>query len=210
MIRRLFIPFRGNSIMKEIARGAEAVVREGKLLGMPVVVKERVRKGYRVPQLDERLRRLRTRGEARLLHEAKKAGVLCPVVYSVSDYELIMSRIEGKLLLEMAADGRLLRKTGEALAKLHGAGIAHGDFTTANVMVKRGSVWIIDFGLGGFSDALEEKAIDVLLMKRSLGDAKGYGVFLQGYRAYGDSAAVLEKLKEIEMRGRYVVRAMAR
>jgi len=185
-------------------------VREGKLLGMPVVVKERVRKGYRVPQLDERLRRLRTRGEARLLHEAKKAGVLCPVVYSVSDYELIMSRIEGKLLLEMAADGRLLRKTGEALAKLHGAGIAHGDFTTANVMVKRGSAWIIDFGLGGFSDALEEKAIDVLLMKRSLGDAKGYGVFLQGYRAYGDSAAVLEKLKEIEMRGRYVVRAMAR
>lgn len=182
------------------------------LLGKTVVLKERVRKGYRVPQLDERLRRLRTRNEAKLLHEAKRAGVLCPVVYSVSNYELITSFLEGELLLDALRrgdGGAVLRATGEALARLHSAGIVHGDFTTANVMVGEGKAWVIDFGLGEFSDALEEKAIDVLLMKRSLGDARRYGEFLKGYRAYEKSAAVLEKLKEIERRGRYVVRAMA-
>lgn len=198
--------------MSLIARGAEAVLRRSMLLGKTVVLKERVRKGYRVPQLDERLRRLRTRNEAKLLHEAKRAGVLCPVVYSVSNYELITSFLEGELLLDALRrgdGGAVLRATGEALARLHSAGIVHGDFTTANVMVGEGKAWVIDFGLGEFSDALEEKAIDVLLMKRSLGDARRYGEFLKGYRAYEKSAAVLEKLKEIERRGRYVVRAMA-
>jgi len=48
----------------------------------------------------------------------------------------------------------------------------------------------------------------VLLMKRSLGRSE-YAHFLKGYETYADSKAVLERLKEVEMRGRYVVRKMA-
>ncbi len=196
-------------IMALIAKGAEGELRREKLLGLSVVVKDRVRKGYRVPQLDEKLRKLRTKAEARLLHAAKAAGVLCPVVYEVTDYELTASFIDGKLLLERQNDARLLRETGKALARMHSADVVHGDFTAANVMVDgKRRVWVIDFGLGGFSADLEEKAIDVLLMKRSLGNAKRYGAFLSGYEEYGKSAAVLGRLRDIERRGRYVVRQM--
>jgi len=45
-------------------------------------------------------------------------------------------------------------------------------------------------------------------MKRSLGRNE-YAHFLKGYETYADSKAVLERLKEVEMRGRYVVRKMA-
>lgn len=196
-------------LMALIAKGAEGELRKGELLGMPVVVKDRVRKGYRAPQLDERLRRLRTRAEARLLHAAKSAGVLCPLVYGVSNYELTASFIDGKLLLERQDDVKSLKATGEALAKLHSVDVVHGDFTTANVMVDRKSrVWVIDFGLGGFSADLEEKAIDVLLMKRSLAKSSRYKAFLAGYAKYAKAKAVLERLTDIERRGRYIVRQM--
>mgnify|MGYP002400548626 CR=1 FL=1 len=195
--------------MRRIAQGAEGVLMKGGLLGVPVVVKDRVKKGYRAPQLDEKLRRLRTRAEARLLHSAKKAGVLCPLVYEISDYGLAVSFVEGKLLLEKQDDTKLLKETGIALAKMHSADIVHGDFTTANVIVdEKGRAWVIDFGLGGFSADLEEKAVDVLLMKRSLGKPSRYRAFLAGYAKYAKAPAVLGKLKEIEMRGRYVVRQM--
>jgi len=197
----------------EIARGAEGVLTREDFLGMRAVVKDRVRKGYREPHLDEKLRAVRTRNEAKLLHEAKKAGVNCPVVYSVSGSELIVSFIDGELLRSMlrrkaAGVEKQLKLTGGELGKLHSVDVVHGDFTTANVMVAKGIPWIIDFGLGGFAKDLEEKAVDVLLMKRSLTSSE-YKEFLKGYSPYKEAKKVLGRLEEIEQRGRYVVRRMA-
>ena len=46
-----------------VARGAEAVLRkEGKIL-----IKNRISKGYRIRKIDEKIRKLRTRSEAKLL-----------------------------------------------------------------------------------------------------------------------------------------------
>lgn len=196
-----------------VARGAEAVLSRKKFLGFDAVVKDRVPKAYREKELDLRLRKTRTRIEARLLHEAKNAGVLCPVVYSVSGSELVVSFVEGESLRsELSRKAKeapsFLRGAGKSLAKLHSAGIVHGDFTTANVIVSGKKAWVIDFGLGGFSKELEERAIDVLLMKRSLKPAE-FRHFLDGYRSFPGSAKVLGKLKEIESRGRYVVNRMA-
>jgi len=92
---------------------------------------------------------------------------------------------------------------------LHEGNIVHGDFTTWNVIVVKGKPWLFDFGLGGFTREAEEKAIDVLLMKRSLRSKERYAAFLKGYSGYKEAKKILKNLEEIERRGRYVVRAMA-
>jgi len=200
---------------KFLARGAEAELYLDKLLGRSIVAKKRVPKKYRIREIDVPLRRSRTRSEASLLHSAKEAGVACPTIYEIGDFEIKLSLIDGMLLRDFIRKhrihelSRILRIVGESLAKLHSADVVHGDFTTANVMVGKGKVFFIDFGLGSFSKDPEEKAIDVLLMKKSLGNESAYINFLRGYKKYKRYQEVMEQLAEIEKRGRYVVRSWA-
>lgn len=200
---------------KFLARGAEAELYLYRLVDRVVATKNRVSKVYRIKEIDVPLRRSRTRGEASLLHSAKEAGVACPVIYEIGKFELNLSFIDGVLLRDFIKDrksrgiGKVAEEVGRGLAKLHRLGIVHGDFTTANVMVSGRKVFFIDFGLGSFSKDAEEKAIDVLLMKKSLGDEKLYRSFLSGYRQYEKYKEVMEQLAEIEKRGRYVVRSWA-
>src|SRR5580658_1783621 len=66
-----------------IARGAEASIRRVDWLGFAAILKDRDPKSYRPKALDERLRKERTRNEARLLADARRAGVRTPLVYDV-------------------------------------------------------------------------------------------------------------------------------
>lgn len=192
-------------------RGAEAILRKEKFCGKAVLVKERIRKKYRHPKLDERLRKTRTRIEARLLSKAKEGGIRCPLVYAVSDYGITMEKLPGELLStrmkKQALSEHELNEIARMLASLHSLGIVHGDFTPANILVHGKEISLIDFGLGGFSSDIEEKAIDVLTMKKALG--KIGDKFPPAYAKYG-SPSVVSRAKEIEKRGRYVVRAMAK
>lgn len=194
-----------------LARGAEAELYVDRFLGRRVISKKRVKKKYRIKEIDVGLRKSRTRGEASLLHSAKEAGVVCPVVFEVGEFELKLGAIEGVLLRDFIEEGKgvegVLEEVGRGLARLHAAGIVHGDFTPANVIVGK-QVVFIDFGLGGFSNDVEEKAVDVLLMKKSLND-RLYRHFISGYKEYKEFQKVLVKLGEIERRGRYVVRSWA-
>ncbi|MEM4389197.1 MAG: KEOPS complex kinase/ATPase Bud32 [Candidatus Micrarchaeia archaeon] len=199
-----------------IAWGAEAEVYVTSLFGEKVVVKRRARKAYRIPEIDIPLRRARTRREALLLHKAKLAGVSAPLVRQLGDYEIWMTIVKGKLLrdalpgLDARRAREVLEAAGRALAKLHANGIVHGDFTPANIVVGK-DVTVIDFGLGEFSNRLEDKAVDLLLMKKGLADEKLFRAFLRGYARAGEKAsAALARMREVEKRGRYVVRGMAR
>ena len=58
---------------------------------------------------------------------------------------------------------------GRTLALLHDAGVVHGDFTTANLMIKEKCLYVIDFGLSEITESTEGRAIDLLLIKRSIG-----------------------------------------
>ena len=84
--------------MKIIKRGAEAII----YLDDSHLVKERVKKNYRLAQIDDRLRKLRIRKEARLLSEAKRAGVETPNMFSVdeNEFKITMEFIDGKRLKE--------------------------------------------------------------------------------------------------------------
>ena len=115
-------------------KGAEAVVSFSKIIGIPVAVKNRIEKTYRVRQLDEKLRSERTRREARLLNKAKLAGVPCPTVLEVDSFSISMARISGKRP-DLDKNENAAKTAGLYLAKLHSADIIHGDFTPANLIL---------------------------------------------------------------------------
>jgi Kae1-associated kinase Bud32 len=180
-------------------RGAEAIVTKGKLIGREVVIKERIKKDYRIAQLDQKLRKERTRAEARLLHKAKVAGVQCPVVLEVEDFTLTMSFIDGDRPKMSRAEAR---KAGEMLALLHCADIIHGDFTPAN-LIKEKKMHVIDFGLGFFSSDIEDKAIDVYTMLKAL-DEKSGKAFIEGYKTRNPGhKTILKRVEQVKKRVRY-------
>ncbi|MFA5411841.1 MAG: KEOPS complex kinase/ATPase Bud32 [Candidatus Micrarchaeia archaeon] len=178
-------------------RGAEAVLSFVDFLGHKMIKKERQVKAYRVPELDLKIRTERTRREARLLHKAKLAGVSTPTVYSVDEFSIIMTYLNGRKLGEGAKE---LKEAGKVLASLHNAGIIHGDFTPYNIVVGKGGLHVIDFGLGFFSSRIEDKADDLITMLRGIERKEK---FLSGYRKCNDYQAVLRRKSQIEMRARY-------
>ncbi|MGC8669604.1 MAG: KEOPS complex kinase/ATPase Bud32 [Candidatus Micrarchaeia archaeon] len=197
--------------MKKISEGAEASIYLLRAYDCDAVLKYRQSKAYRVRRLDEMLRSRRTRIEAKALSLAHHAGVNAPRLLLVSKYGMLTTKIEGlilKELLERQNTKLVLNKAGIYLAMLHNAGIIHGDYTPANIMAKGSSVYVIDFGLALFSNAIEDKALDLLLMKRSI-SKKQFKDFIEGYKAHAKSSkSILERLGMIERRGRYQSRTL--
>jgi N6-L-threonylcarbamoyladenine synthase/protein kinase Bud32 len=196
-------------------RGAEATVTvEGDR-----VVKRRVPKAYRHPALDDRLRGERTRAEARLTSAARRIGVPTPVVHDVDPETgtLVVQRVGSDDLAAGLTPDRC-RAVGRHLAALHDAGFVHGDLTTRNVRIRSGGadgsdvggtadVFLIDFGLGYHTRHVEDHAMDLHVFRGSVaGTTTDPGALLDAFEAgYADAGdgAVLDRLREIEGRGRY-------
>ena len=194
-------------------RGAEALVGPATVLDRPAMRKARPPKGYRHPALDAELRATRTRAEARLLAQARKAGVRTPLVYAVECDALVLERLPGIQLKELLkrdpskGHGPLVR-TGMAAARLHARGLVHGDLTTSNVLVQEDGVALVDFGLASLNAEDEDKGGDLHVLMEALeathADLPGaFGHVLAGYRMAGGSEAVERKVEEIVRRGRY-------
>ncbi|MFC4439308.1 MULTISPECIES: bifunctional N(6)-L-threonylcarbamoyladenine synthase/serine/threonine protein kinase [Natrialbaceae] len=207
-------------------RGAEAVVDLDPDAGS--VTKRRERKEYRHPELDERLRRERTRIEARLTSLARREGVPTPVLCDIDPQE---ARLElehvGRQDLRASLSVDRVREVSRHLARLHRAGFVHGDLTTRNVRVGRAErdappnertdgvrdrdgsrTYLIDFGLGYHTDHVEDYAMDLHVFDQSLvGTADDPDplreALREGYREVGEER-VLERLTDVEGRGRYV------
>ncbi|MBS7645555.1 MAG: Kae1-associated kinase Bud32 [Candidatus Bathyarchaeia archaeon] len=220
--------------MRLIRKGAEADLYLHNWHGLQAIVKRRVRKKYRHRSLDLRIRRYRTIHEAQMIHEARKAGVPTPTVYEVDRdrFTIVMEYIQGdrvKELLESMDDEEvrsLSLRIGRLIAKLHTRNIIHGDLTTSNLIeakpagryldtARRGMLFLIDFGLSYFSSELEDRGVDLHLLKRALNSThfrvagECYSQVVSGYsEVLGEDYAskVLEKVEEIGRRGRYALR----
>ncbi len=189
------------------ARGAEAEItfQEGEVL------KERVEKGYRHPDLDERLRGERTEKESRLLQRARQAGVRVPGVDVEDDFTLVLEEIGGELLKEVFEERtEAWEEVGRGVGRLHGRNIVHGDLTTSNMILEDGEVYFIDFGLGFFSERTEDRATDLHLLKEVLESThtevaeEAMEEILEGYREeFEEAEEVMERYREVEGRGRY-------
>lgn len=182
-------------------KGAEAVLRGTTFIGRNVLIKNRVRKMYRIAQLDEMLRKRRTKKEALLLHKAKLAGIPCPTVFYVNDFSICIERIRGK---RPTMNEKEIRIAARMLVRLHNGGIIHGDFTQNNMLVQGKKLYVIDFGLGFFSSKLEDKATDLLVTLKSLPEDKS-SLFLRTYLScIKEREQMKKKLDEIKGRMRYV------
>lgn len=203
------VTWRGEeSVSRPAADGDEVVGAEATVELGDVVRKRRLAKEYRHPALDERLRRERTANEARLTSLARREGVPTPVVRDVDPREgsLTLERV-GRADLSRELTPERVRELGRHLAALHRAGFVHGDPTPRNARLAEDRLYCIDFGLGYHTDEAEDHAMDLHVFERSLsGTAADFGAcreaFEAGYREAGDPA-VIERLREIEGRGRY-------
>ncbi len=205
-----------------ISQGAEAKI----YLEDGIVVKERISKGYRHPIIDKQIRIRRTRQEGKILYKAKLFGVNVPAVLNLDkhnipkdDFLLKMEYISGDKLSEKLNEyskekqHEVMKKLGKQVFILHLNDIIHGDLTTSNTILKDSEIFIIDFGLGFFSTKIEDRAVDLHLIKQAL-EAKHYmnfdelfNAFLEGYNSNDDKSGmrdkVLDQLRKVETRGRY-------
>lgn len=194
--------------MENFAVGAEAVLKKDD----ETITKDRLKKGYRIKDLDESLRKKRTRLEARLLREARRI-INAPQVIEESGFTIRMEFIDGKKVKDILNDGNcaaICRGIAAAVARLHSHGIIHGDLTTSNMILKNDEIYLIDFGLGFFSGRVEDKATDLHLLHEALESThfgileKAWKIILNTYKEqYAEAEEIIKTLSEIEKRGRY-------
>ncbi|MBW9222772.1 bifunctional N(6)-L-threonylcarbamoyladenine synthase/serine/threonine protein kinase [Methanothermococcus sp. SCGC AD-155-C09] len=245
-----------------IGKGAEADIKKTSYLGWQCIVKDRVVKRYRLPELDNTIRLRRTLREGRFLSLIKDYGILAPYVFDIDKKNkvLTMSYIPGNLAKYEIDRGNIdcCYNIGKIIGKLHERDIVHNDLTTSNFIVeneiieednnannnleegkknmvsnnsikeslednkdiesdrkikekifKGNKVYIIDFGLGKFSNALEDKAVDLIVLKKSILSThfkdfeRVWNNILEGYKIYKEWKTVVDYMDQVEKRGRY-------
>ncbi|HWR26008.1 MAG TPA: bifunctional N(6)-L-threonylcarbamoyladenine synthase/serine/threonine protein kinase [Methanosarcina sp.] len=189
--------------------GAEAVIylEEGSD-GKKVLVKERIPKAYRHKEIDENIRKERTRTEARMMSEARRSGVPTPIIYDIEAFKLKMQYIEG-VPIKYLINPELSEKIGVLVGKLHSSGIIHGDLTTSNLMLSGERLYLLDFGLAYFDKGVEARGVDVHVLFQTFESTHKnpqalIEAFKKGYQStFIDSKDVLKRVEEIKKRARY-------
>jgi Kae1-associated kinase Bud32 len=192
-----------------IARGAEAIIKREDNF----IIKERIKKGYRINELDEKIRRKRTKLEAKIMREVKRIGINVPKIIEESDFSIKMEYIDGKILRSVEIDEKIVKGIAKIVSILHQNNIIHGDLTTSNFILKDDEIYLIDFGLSKFSRKIEDKAEDLLVLFYTLKGVhyevfeKYWKIFEEEYcKNYSEGKKVIERMYEILKRGRYVIR----
>lgn len=193
------------------------------------LVKQRFKKRYRHPTLDDQLTTKRIKEEARSLQRSQRAGLHVPTVYAVDlvRHSIYMEYIDApsaKAYLQAAYTGQqtysvdlepLAQRIGTGLAQLHDLNIIHGDLTTSNMLVRSGEgddsqidLVFIDFGLSYQSNMAEDKGVDLYVLERALSSTHPateqlWKSIIQVYIASSKNGpAVGKKLEDVRRRGR--------
>lgn len=183
-----------------------------------VVIKKRVKKSYRINEIDHMIRGFRTVKEAKIINKAKLSGVYSPALYLVDlkEKSIVMEYINGIRLKEHFSSKGLDKKLGFQIGKsvgyMHKAGIIHGDLTTSNMILYDDKVYFIDFGLSEESEEIEKQGIDLHLLRQALESThfdiskELFKIILEGYsdvRGSKKKDEILQRIEQIEKRGRY-------
>jgi TP53 regulating kinase and related kinases len=190
--------------MKLIAQGAEGKIY---LTDDNKIVKERVKKNYRIEPLDTLLRKTRTRKEAKIISDMKRLGIKAPIIFDTKDFTIEMEFIEGKKLKEILTNEnsqRICREIGRCVSIMHKGDMIHGDLTTSNILIKNDEVYFIDFGLSVETKSLEQKAADLLTLYQNFQsvhpNVMAWIYFLEGYKKNDE---VLNTFQKMLKRRRY-------
>ena len=194
--------------MKTLAVGSEAVIYEKD----SIIIKRRAKKKYRIKEIDEKLRKSRSKAEFNIMNFLYRNGlnVPKPLKYVDRKKEIRMERIDGTRLAEDFSSYDA-KNIGTAVAEMHNLGIIHGDLTTANMIKTDKKLYIIDFGLSFHSLKDEDFASDIFLFKNALKSKhndlyeEAYSCFLNAYKSKirKEFKGIDTHLKDIEERRRY-------
>ena len=197
-----------------IAQGAEAKIfhKDG------VIIKERFAKEYRIPEIDIKLRKFRTRRESKVLKKLNELGIPCPDLFDVDDKDMRISMefLDGLKLRDVLQDdpdgfGEII---GRQVGLMHSNDVIHADLTTSNMVLNIGKIHFIDFGLSFFSTKAEDKAVDLHLLNKALESRHSdiyqvcWEAVIRGYKAENPEAGVvLERLAKVSLRGRHKLKS---
>lgn len=190
--------------------------------GRAAICKERFPKQYRHPTLDRDLTRQRVRADSRASERVRKLGLPAAEVWhtDVARGLVVMEFVPGPTVKDWirshmkedeSANLDVVRKMGRVIGLLHDGGIAHGDLTTSNFLVREsdGAVVAIDFGLAQFGTVLEEEmAVDLYVLERAFLSTHPHseGLFAALMAAYAESrrdpGPTLRHLDKVRSRGR--------
>lgn len=199
-------------------QGAEAILMKTTYHQYSAVEKRRISKSYRIPEIDHHLIAYRTKEEAKLITQARTAGVSVPLLYDINLINgiIIMEYIDGPRVKDIlnskstAEQQQICRTIGENIGRLHNHELIHGDLTTSNMIIRGQQIFFIDFGLGSKSAELEMQGVDLHVLMEAFESThsqhpKLFEWVLEGYRhIYGDNVRLVEhKIQDIVKRGRY-------
>ena len=203
---------------KLLSRNAESDIYLSKYLGQEVIVKKRVKKPYRNPTLDTRLRLLRTYREANIIYQSHKNGIPVPKLYLVSlkstavIYGYIRGTTLSSYLLENSPEECIpyINEMGRIIGRLHSTEVVHGDPHPANFIISGDKLFIIDFGLAFTSSSIKDQVYDLDVVYRSLYSLipryaeEYFNIFLKGYReTYYNSDEAIKLHSRVARMGRY-------
>ena len=204
-----------------IAKGAEATIHRGSFLEIPIIIKQRDPKRYRMPQIDKEIRLHRLRAEARILSLAWRLNIRVPAVLAIDTQKqaLLIEELQGVPLYEFLTQSTVLelvpifKEIGRTVAELHKNDIIHGDLTVFNIIIdKFHHPWLIDFGLAHISIETEKQADDVLLFENTLkAITSSHQKLLRHFQdvyveTFDKGQIIFEQAKKIQSRGRYIAR----
>ena len=163
---------------KTISQGAEAKI----ILSNDLIIKNRIPKSYRIKELDDKIRKHRTKSEKKLLEKASKI-INAPNPLPLTDsYQIKMPYIQGEKLSDvlnnfpLEKQKEVCKTIGKNIAKIHEADIIHGDLTTSNMI-------------------LVEEVLDDNL-KRQLNKLKKLNLPKEDYAVFGSSPLAIRGLRE--------------
>ena len=204
---------------KIIKIGAEATISSTKWFEVSAISKIRHKKNYRPVEIDNLIRVQRTIKEANIMNKTRLLKIDVPIIYFVdpNNAEIIMEKVDGPRIKEYLDNKNIDCddigwKIGHMVGKLHKNNIIHGDLTTSNMIIrKNNNICLIDFGLANQSNKLEDKGVDIRLLKGILNSAHNdvfkivFNNFLAGYESIMKNSfeQIISIVKQIEMRGRY-------
>jgi len=203
---------------KVIYQGAEAKICISKYMGFDVIQKRRLKKSYRIKEIDEKLISYRTREEAKLITEARQQGISVPIIYDVDVKNgiITMEYLKGKRVKDILNDlkeserRKLCIKIGRNIARFHNSDIIHGDITTSNMILVDDKVHFIDFGLGEKNSEIETKGVDLHVLMEAIESAHSkysncFKYVIEGYKKElkDDANNIIKKIEDIVKRGRY-------
>jgi N6-L-threonylcarbamoyladenine synthase/protein kinase Bud32 len=139
---------------------------------------------------------------------------------NLEDKSILMESIKGNLVKDIMDNlnsedrQKLAENIGYNIGLMHNNDIIHGDITSSNMLVDEDKNFVfIDFGLGGYSDLFEDKATDLLVLKKSF-QSIDYDIanetfdwvvdgYISSYSGDLNKNQIKNKINEIESRGRY-------